>query len=276
MEQLENLYLPRVSQYRFCQIMIENLPKLREEIKEISMSDLKDFLESIRKHSDRIGETAMKQVSQLNRMAWVLLFTESFSFISVKLRRRFVQRLQSSHRPLSKDGELWNVNMLCGFYQCPGKKYFLLREREEWCCVSQVSRNYEVPWVVSSWIVCVSAATAPKQRAAYLASWPGWIRQKRCWDNCLVLSKVLLLQKTKVRAGRRLRQLEAFLAPSQNNLPLQTTTTRQGLKQLMRLKFIWKANAVFVWLLIDRIQVGLPFCHLRFLQNPALIIINWI
>uniref|UniRef100_A0A8C3V467 Exocyst complex component n=1 Tax=Catharus ustulatus TaxID=91951 RepID=A0A8C3V467_CATUS len=60
----KNLYLPRVSQYRFCQIMIENLPKLREEIKEISMSDLKDFLESIRKHSDRIGETAMKQAQQ--------------------------------------------------------------------------------------------------------------------------------------------------------------------------------------------------------------------
>ncbi|XP_073209982.1 exocyst complex component 6 isoform X10 [Lepidochelys kempii] len=64
MEQLENMYLPRVSQYRFCQIMIENLPKLREEIKEISMSDLKDFLESIRKHSDKIGETAMKQAQQ--------------------------------------------------------------------------------------------------------------------------------------------------------------------------------------------------------------------
>lgn len=62
MEQLENICFPRVSQYRFCQIMIENLPKLREEIKEISMSDLKDFLESIRKHSDKIGETAMKQV----------------------------------------------------------------------------------------------------------------------------------------------------------------------------------------------------------------------
>nr|KAF6424847.1 exocyst complex component 6 [Molossus molossus] len=62
MEQLENVYFPRVSQYRFCQLMIENLPKLREDIKEISMSDLKDFLESIRKHSDKIGETAMKQV----------------------------------------------------------------------------------------------------------------------------------------------------------------------------------------------------------------------
>ncbi|PNJ89451.1 EXOC6 isoform 5 [Pongo abelii] len=61
MEQLENVYFPWVSQYRFCQLMIENLPKLREDIKEISMSDLKDFLESIRKHSDKIGETAMKQ-----------------------------------------------------------------------------------------------------------------------------------------------------------------------------------------------------------------------
>ncbi|KAK1333619.1 hypothetical protein QTO34_006004 [Cnephaeus nilssonii] len=54
----------RVSQYRFCQLMIENLPKLREDIKEISMSDLKDFLESIRKHSNKIGEAAMKQAQQ--------------------------------------------------------------------------------------------------------------------------------------------------------------------------------------------------------------------
>ncbi|XP_076419061.1 exocyst complex component 6 isoform X5 [Peromyscus maniculatus bairdii] len=64
MEQLENVYFPRVSQYRFCQLMIDTLPKLREDIKEISMSDLKDFLESIRKHSDKIGETAMKQAQQ--------------------------------------------------------------------------------------------------------------------------------------------------------------------------------------------------------------------
>nr|XP_008113544.1 PREDICTED: exocyst complex component 6 isoform X1 [Anolis carolinensis] len=72
MEQLENIYFPRVSQYRFCQLMIENLPKLREEIKEISMSDLKDFLESIRKHSDKIGETAMKQAQQQKAFNTVL------------------------------------------------------------------------------------------------------------------------------------------------------------------------------------------------------------
>ena len=62
LEQLEHTYLPRVKRYRFCEEMAENIPKLREGIKEASMSDLKDFLESIRKHSDWIGEEAMKQV----------------------------------------------------------------------------------------------------------------------------------------------------------------------------------------------------------------------
>ncbi|XP_028331795.1 exocyst complex component 6 isoform X3 [Gouania willdenowi] len=64
MELLEKVFIPRVSHYRFCQIMGENLPHLRKEIKEISMSDLKDFLESIRKHSDKVGETAMRQAQQ--------------------------------------------------------------------------------------------------------------------------------------------------------------------------------------------------------------------
>ncbi|XP_074051796.1 exocyst complex component 6B isoform X1 [Macrotis lagotis] len=64
LEHLEHTYLPQVSHYRFCKVMVDNIPKLREEIKDVSMSDLKDFLESIRKHSDKIGETAMKQAQQ--------------------------------------------------------------------------------------------------------------------------------------------------------------------------------------------------------------------
>uniref|UniRef100_A0A8C5WI06 Exocyst complex component n=1 Tax=Leptobrachium leishanense TaxID=445787 RepID=A0A8C5WI06_9ANUR len=64
LDQLEHTYLPQVSHYRFCQVMVDNIPKLREEIREVSMSDLKDFLESIRKHSQRIGENAMKQAQQ--------------------------------------------------------------------------------------------------------------------------------------------------------------------------------------------------------------------
>ncbi|XP_056612461.1 exocyst complex component 6B [Triplophysa dalaica] len=61
LEQLEESYLPQAGSYRFCSIMAENISRLRTHIRDVSMSDLKDFLESIRKHSDKIGETAMKQ-----------------------------------------------------------------------------------------------------------------------------------------------------------------------------------------------------------------------
>ncbi|XP_023693903.1 exocyst complex component 6B isoform X2 [Paramormyrops kingsleyae] len=61
LEQLELSCLPQAGQYRFCGIMAENIPLLRTQIRDVSMSDLKDFLESIRKHSEKIGETAMKQ-----------------------------------------------------------------------------------------------------------------------------------------------------------------------------------------------------------------------
>ncbi|XP_054845918.1 exocyst complex component 6B isoform X2 [Eublepharis macularius] len=64
LEHLEHTYLPQVSHYRFCTVMVDSIPRLREEIKEVSMSDLKDFLESIRKHSDKIGEAAMRQAQQ--------------------------------------------------------------------------------------------------------------------------------------------------------------------------------------------------------------------
>ncbi|XP_061412482.1 LOW QUALITY PROTEIN: exocyst complex component 6B-like [Lethenteron reissneri] len=58
---LEQEYLPLVSQYRFSRLMLDTLPRLRQEIRDVSMSDLNDFLESIRKHSDKIGQMAMKQ-----------------------------------------------------------------------------------------------------------------------------------------------------------------------------------------------------------------------
>ncbi|XP_040849168.1 exocyst complex component 6B isoform X5 [Ochotona curzoniae] len=73
LEHLEHTYLPQVSHYRFCKVMVDNIPKLREEIKDVSMSDLKDFLESIRKHSDKIGETAMKQAQQQRNLDNVIL-----------------------------------------------------------------------------------------------------------------------------------------------------------------------------------------------------------
>lgn len=66
--------------------MAENLPRLREEIKEISMSDLKDFLESIRKHSDKVGETAMRQVWEIvfkNVIVAVKSYISAHGFVCV-------------------------------------------------------------------------------------------------------------------------------------------------------------------------------------------------
>uniref|UniRef100_A0A0A9XMQ2 Exocyst complex component n=1 Tax=Lygus hesperus TaxID=30085 RepID=A0A0A9XMQ2_LYGHE len=64
LEQLELLYLPKVANYRFSLQMQQNIPKLRQSIKDASMTDLKDFLENIRKVSPRIGEVAMKHTSE--------------------------------------------------------------------------------------------------------------------------------------------------------------------------------------------------------------------
>uniref|UniRef100_G3Q4R1 Exocyst complex component n=1 Tax=Gasterosteus aculeatus aculeatus TaxID=481459 RepID=G3Q4R1_GASAC len=62
LELLEHTCLPRAGQYRFCSIMAENIPMLRTQIRDTAMTQLRDFLESIRKHSDKIGETAIRQV----------------------------------------------------------------------------------------------------------------------------------------------------------------------------------------------------------------------
>uniref|UniRef100_A0A672SB75 Exocyst complex component n=1 Tax=Sinocyclocheilus grahami TaxID=75366 RepID=A0A672SB75_SINGR len=80
LEQLEGSCLPQAGSYRFCAIMAENIPRLRTHIRDVSMSDLKDFLESIRKHSDKIGETAMKQVCVLVFLNdWNSVVTELFT-----------------------------------------------------------------------------------------------------------------------------------------------------------------------------------------------------
>merc|ERR1712136_77268 len=69
LEQLEHTYLPHVSKYRFSQVMTEAIPELRRGIKDASMSDLKDFLENIRKHQGRIGEMAMRQAAEQNQLS---------------------------------------------------------------------------------------------------------------------------------------------------------------------------------------------------------------
>ncbi|XP_076044364.1 exocyst complex component Sec15 [Oratosquilla oratoria] len=63
LEQLEHTYLPRVAGYRFAHQMRDNIPRVRHDIQEASMSDIKDFLEAIRRVSARIGQVAMKHAA---------------------------------------------------------------------------------------------------------------------------------------------------------------------------------------------------------------------
>lgn len=108
----------RVSQYRFCQIMAENLPRLREDIKEISMSDLKDFLESIRKHSDKVGETAMRQVrggsplrKELSRFASTQPLFDFFFFTCMSIGTA-AQNLQQCGGQTGQHGPLHQARVL--------------------------------------------------------------------------------------------------------------------------------------------------------------------
>ena len=74
LEQLEHTYLPRVSNHWFSQTMAEAIPQLRNRIKDASMTDLKDFLENIRKHSAKIGEVAMRHVSDFSTLVLLNIF----------------------------------------------------------------------------------------------------------------------------------------------------------------------------------------------------------
>ena len=68
LEQLEQSHLPKIANYRFSKQMREQIPVLREAIKQSSMTDLKDFLENIRKFSPKMGEIAMRHASETLEM----------------------------------------------------------------------------------------------------------------------------------------------------------------------------------------------------------------
>lgn len=71
LEQLEHTYLPRIKRFRFAEIMQESIPVLREHIKEASLAELRDFLEKIRKVSEKLGSIAMNQAIQKNNLTLV-------------------------------------------------------------------------------------------------------------------------------------------------------------------------------------------------------------
>lgn len=69
--------------------MKKSLAKVRESIKEASMIDLKDFLESIRKYSPKIGEVAMRHVSFTPKITFDL--SSFYIFLNIFLDGRAAQ-----------------------------------------------------------------------------------------------------------------------------------------------------------------------------------------
>ena len=62
LEDLENNYLPIVKQYRFSKSIHQAIPVFKEEIKTETITDLKNFLESVRIKSEHCGKLANQQV----------------------------------------------------------------------------------------------------------------------------------------------------------------------------------------------------------------------
>ena len=107
LEQLENTYLPRVSKYRFAQSMCVKIPQIREQIKEASMTGLKDFLENVRKLSSKIGELAMKNASRQQNIGEDILCNNSSLNSSTNSSPSHNTKVQingnsSSQKPLKK------------------------------------------------------------------------------------------------------------------------------------------------------------------------------
>ncbi len=62
LEDLEINYLPMVKHYRFSQSIHQSIPLFKEEIKSETIADLKNFLESVRVLSEKVGKIANQQV----------------------------------------------------------------------------------------------------------------------------------------------------------------------------------------------------------------------
>lgn len=68
LEDLEINYLPIVKHYRFSRSIHQSIPLFKETIKKETLTDLKDFLESLRVDSEKVGKIANQQVNKKNEI----------------------------------------------------------------------------------------------------------------------------------------------------------------------------------------------------------------
>lgn len=65
LEQLETKHLVLVKEHRWSEIIQHNIAKFRDQIRNESHNELKNFLENVATHADKIGKSAFAQVRQV-------------------------------------------------------------------------------------------------------------------------------------------------------------------------------------------------------------------
>ena len=63
LEEMEVNYLPVVRQFRFSKSIQETIPLFKEEIRLETITNLKNFLESLRLQSEKVGKVANQQMA---------------------------------------------------------------------------------------------------------------------------------------------------------------------------------------------------------------------
>lgn len=77
LEDLENNYLPIVKHFRFSKSIQQSIPLFKEEIKTETIADLKNFLESVRVQSEKVGKIANQQVKALKNLIFNLIWLKT-------------------------------------------------------------------------------------------------------------------------------------------------------------------------------------------------------
>ena len=77
LEDLENNYLPIVKHFRFSKSIQQSIPLFKEEIKTETIADLKNFLESVRVQSEKVGKIANQQVKVYKNYIFNLIWLKT-------------------------------------------------------------------------------------------------------------------------------------------------------------------------------------------------------
>ncbi len=73
LEQLETKHLVLVKEHRWSELIQHNIAKFRNQIRNESHNELKNFLENVATHADKIGKSAFAQVHLISNKIFIYI-----------------------------------------------------------------------------------------------------------------------------------------------------------------------------------------------------------